>query len=519
MQIIDNKALVALVRTPERITSLIKQSKYLGPEGDFHEVVIKWGLINAQKLCELGVKNVPSPITRDYKWPGMYKPFLHQKDTASFLTLYRKAVCFTEQGTGKTGAAIWAAYYLMRMGQVKRVLVVCPLSIMQSAWQNDLFKLAMHRTCDIAHGSPKKRKEIVSSGAEFVIINYDGLEIIEKDIKEAKFDLIIIDEANAYKNAQTKRWKCLQRIVDSNIFMRLWLMTGTPAAQSPVDAYGLAKLVSPNKVPKFFSSWRERVMWRVSNFTWAPKPGAKKMVHAALQPAIRFTKDQCMDLPEMTFVTRDVPLTAQQKKYYKTMKEQLLIEAAGEEISAVNAGALFQKLLQVSCGAIYSDTKETIRFDAKERLSVIKEIIEETNNKVLVFVPFRNAIDMVSEFLNKNSITNAIINGGVSPKKRTDIFRRFQDSDNLKVLIIQPQAAAHGVTLTAADTVIWFGPTTSLETYMQANARVHRAGQKNATTVFNIKGSQIENRIYTMLQSKQNIHNQIVDLYKKEIEE
>jgi SNF2 family DNA or RNA helicase len=186
----------------------------------------------------------------------MYKPFAHQKETASFLTLHRRAFCLSEQGTGKTGGVIWAADYLIKLGHVRRVLIICPLSIMQSAWQADLFKIAMHRSVDVAYGSVVKRRAIVEGDAEFVIINYDGVEIMEKEIAAGKFDLIVVDECNAYKTTTTKRWKCLNRIVTNSTW--LWMLTGTPAAQSPVDAYGLAKLVSPERCPsilRYLKTW------------------------------------------------------------------------------------------------------------------------------------------------------------------------------------------------------------------------------------------------------------------------
>lgn len=517
MQVVEDRGLLVRVYDPDRITDAIEKSKVVKKNGDVYEVLVHWDLENAQKLAGIGLKNVMSTMDRDYKYESFYSPFDHQRKTASFLSLYKRCFCFNEQGTGKTMSAIWACDYLMRMKQIKRVLIVCPLSIMQSAWQNDIMRTVIHRTCDIAYGTADKRKKILEQDSEFVIINYDGMEIIEKDIIKNNFDLIIIDEANAYKNTQTKRWKCLNRIINSNPNMRLWMMTGTPAAQSPVDAYGLAKLVNPNKVPRFAGVWKDMVMLKVSQFTWIPKENSNTTVHKVLQPAIRFTKEECMDLPAITYQTRDVPLTKQQEKYYKDIRNKMYIEAAEEDISAVNAAALMQKLLQISCGAVYSDTKETVRFDAKDRLKVIKEIIDETSNKALIFVPFRNAIEMVSEFLNKKKINNAVINGAVSASRRGSIFSRFQTEDDLKVLVIQPQSAAHGVTLTRADTVIWFSPTTSLETYIQANARVHRAGQKNKTTVINIQGSAVEKRIYTLLRNKENIHNKMIDLYKQEI--
>ena len=248
MQVVKDRGLLARVYNPERITDTISKSKIIKKQGDIYEVLIHWDLENAQKLAGIGLKNVISTIDRDYEYTGMHKPFDHQKKTASFLTLYKKAFCFNEQGTGKTMSVIWACDYLMKMKQIKRVLIVCPLSIMQSAWQNDIMKTTIHRTCDIAYGTVDKRKKILEQGAEFTIINFDGVEILENYIKyEGGFDLIIIDEANAYKNPQTKRWKAMNKIIQANPHMRLWMLTGTPAAQSPVDAYGLAKLVNPNK--------------------------------------------------------------------------------------------------------------------------------------------------------------------------------------------------------------------------------------------------------------------------------
>lgn len=509
MEIIDNKALLLKLRDPQKVTSVIPKSKEISG----NRVLVKWGLDEAQVLKNLKIRNVPSPIVAHYDWPGLHKPFEHQKTTASFLTLHKRAFCLNEQGTGKTGSVIWAADYLLKQKRIRRVLVICPLSIMDSAWRNDLFKFAMHRSVDIAHGTAAKRKEVIESQAEFVIINYDGVEIVADAIEQGGFDLIVVDEANAYKNAQTVRWKTLNRLVKPDTW--LWMLTGTPAAQSPVDAYGLAKLVNPKGVPRFYTAFKDMVMYKVSQFRWIPKPTALDTVFNALQPAIRFTKDECLDLPEMTYVDRKVELTKQQQKYYTLMKNRMVMEAAGEEITAVNAAVNLSKLLQISCGAVYSDNHETIEFDIKNRYAVLKEVIDEANNKVLVFVPFKHAIEIIAEKLNADGIPTEIISGEISASKRTDIFKRFQETSEPRVLVIQPQSAAHGVTLTAADTIVWWGPTSSLETYAQANARVHRAGQRHPCTVIRLLGSNAEKHVYKMLDSKNDIHTKIVDLYKE----
>jgi len=508
MEIIDNKALLLKLRNPKHVTTVIPKSKELSG----NRVLVSWGMEEARVLKNLNIK-APSPILREYEWTGKYKPFDHQKDTAGFLTLNQKSFCFNEQGTGKTASAIWAADYLMNMGIIKRVLVICPLSIMDSAWRNDLFTFAMHRTVDVAYGAKEKRRKIIEGGSEFVIINYDGVEIVQDAVADGGFDLIIIDEATHYKNPQTKRWKVLNKLVKPETW--LWMMTGTPAAQSPVDAYGLAKLVNPNKVPRFLGSFRDQVMQKVTNFKWVPKDTATDTVFRVLQPAIRFTKDECLDLPPMVYVKREVELTRQQKKYYKELKSKMVMQAAGEQITAANAAVNMNKLLQISAGAVYTDDGDSLEFDIKHRYKVLQEVIAESSKKVLVFVPFKHTIDMLVEKLRKDKITTEVIRGDVPAGKRTEIFKKFQNNDDPQVLVIQPQSAAHGVTLTAANTVVWWGPTSSLETYAQANARVHRSGQDQKCTIVQLAGSHAEKRVYALLDNRIDVHTKMIDLYKE----
>lgn len=516
MRIIDNKVLLVETREPAAILDAVQKSALMENHKGVSKIAVHWGLKEAQVLTELGMDDVPSPILRDYKWTGKHTPFAHQKTTASFLTVNRKAFCFSEAGTGKTASVIWSADYLMNKKKVKRVLVLCPLSIMKAAWQTDLFKFAMHRSCSVAHGSAEQRRKIIDAGSEFVVINFDGVAVVEDEIKAGGFDLIVVDEATAYKNAQTSRWKVLNRIIKETN-PRLWMLTGTPAAQSPLDAYGLAKLVNPEGCPRNYNLFRDSVMYRITQFKWGVKPQAKTIVHQMLQPAIRFEKSQCLDLPQVTHTEREAPLTPQQKKYYKLLKEQMIMEAAGEEVSAVNAATRLNKLLQISGGAVYSDNREVVQFDVSNRIKVVLEAVEETSRKVLVFVPFTHTIELLREALEKEKISCDVINGKVNLNKRSDIVARFQSDPDPRVLLIQPQAASHGLTLTEADTIIWYAPVTSVETYLQANARIDRPGQKHAMTIVHITGSDVEAKLYKMLRGNIENHQQIIDLYRQEI--
>jgi SNF2 family DNA or RNA helicase len=517
MEIYKDKALLVNTRRPELILEKVPQSKVVKDLGDgITQVAVKWELDEVLALSAMRIKNAPAPISRDYQWPGIHKPFDHQRTTAQFLAANPRSYCLSEAGTGKTSAVIWAADYLMNQGKIKRMLVVCPLSIMQAAWQSDFFKTAMHRTVAVAHGVAAKRKQIVSGKAEVVIINYDGIEIVEDEIKKGGFDLIVVDEANYVKTVTTRRWKALNRILEPDTW--LWMMTGTPASQSPADAYGLAKLVNPASVPKYAGTFKDMVMQKVSQFRWIPRFNAQDIVFKTLQPAIRYTKADCLDLPDVLYTTREVPLTAQQDKYYKKLKKEFFIEAAGEDVTAVNAGVMLTKLLQVSSGAIYADSGEIIEFDMSNRMTALKEIISEASHKVLIFCPFRHSIEKIMSELNMDKISCEAIHGDINMTKRTEIFKNFQEKPDPHVLVIQPQAASHGVTLHAANVVVFWSPVMSVETYIQCCARVDRAGQRNPMTVVHLQGSPVEKKIYEMLQNKIDTHTKLVDLYREEIE-
>lgn len=518
MQIVDNRALLFNTRDHAQITALIPKSKVL-EEGDGEaKVLVDWSFDSWRILRNLGVDDAPHPILGRYKWPGVYTPFEHQRTTAAFLASNPRCYCLSEPGTGKTSAAAWAADYLLTRGAVHRVLVICPLSIMDTAWRADLFRTVMHRSVAIATGSKRQREAVIQGDTEFVIINFDGVKVCTEALQNGGFDLIIIDEATAIKSMATDRWKALNSLVKANTWV--WAMTGTPAAQSPEDAYGIARMVRPDSVPRYASAWRDRVMVKITQFKWAPKANAQQVVYETLQPAIRYTKEECLDLPDILYTTREVPLTSQQNKYYTHIKQEMVALAAGEEITAANAASMLNKLLQLSQGAVYTDTGEVIEFDIKPRLAELLDIIDSTAHKVLVFVPFRHVTELIHTALVQHyGDTNLVevIQGGVSASARAETIKRFQTEDKPKILLLAPAATAHGITLTKADQIVWWGPIASTEYYLQSNARAHRAGQTNKVTVTHLQGSPVERRMYTMLQGKIDLHQSLVELYKQEI--
>ena len=490
MEIYKEKALIINTKKPDIILDNVVKSKLVKTyDNGVSKIIVNWGLDEVLKLSSLRLKNLLTPINKEYNWPGIHKPFDHQKTTAEFLSAYKRAYCLSEAGTGKTSAVIWAADYLMNKKKINRMLVVSPLSIMQAAWQSDFFKTAMHRTVALAHGTPTKRKKVLAENTDVVIINYDGIEIVEKEIAEGGFDLIVVDEANYIKTVTTRRWK----------------------------AFGLAKLVNPSLMPKYYGTFKDMVLQKVSQFTWIPRAKAQDIVFKTLQPAIRYTKEECLDLPDVTYQVRDVPLTPQQDKYYKKLKKEMFIQAAGEEITVVNAAVMLTKLLQVSAGSVYADNKKIIEFDVSNRMTALKDIINEASHKVVIFAPFRNSIELIITELTKLKITCDAKNGDVSMNKRSQIFKNFQETKDPQVLVVQPQSASHGVTLHAANVVVFWSPVVSVETYIQCCARMDRAGQRNPMTVVHLQGSPVESKIYKMLQGKIEDHVKLVDIYKEEL--
>lgn len=513
MQIVDNKAILLESPNPEQLVSVIDKAAIVAP----NKVLVKWTLQAAQTLARLGYRNVPSPIAKSYGYPHKpdEPPYDHQRAMAGFMVLHKKCFNFSEMGTGKSRGAIWAADYLMTLGVVKRVLIIAPLSILYSAWKADLFATAMHRSVEVAVGDAKRRAKIIGGDAEFVIINHDGIKFSRLELVRAKFDLIIVDEASAVTNATTDRWKALNSLVTKDTW--LWLLTGTPAANSPLQAYGLAKLVCPERVPKFFNGWRDLTMHKVSTFTYIPKADAQAKVFAALQPAIRFDKKDCLDLPPVTFVEREVPMDPVQQKYYNAMKNDMLMHAADKQITAVNSGVLMGKLLQVAAGSVYSDDGSVVDFRAKSRINEMLQIIAESEHKVIVFAQYRHTIRMLLNVLADNDIDAAALDGSVPQAERTRIIDAFQKTAQYKVLVLQPKVASHGITLTAANVAIWYSPVSSLEHWRQANDRINRIGQVNKMTVVKLIGSPIERKVYAVLERRDGDQTDLLNLYREEL--
>jgi SNF2 family DNA or RNA helicase len=293
----------------------------------------------------------------------------------------------------------------------------------------------------------------------------------------------------------------------------VWGMTGSPTPNEPTDAWGLAKMITPRAAPNYFREFQRKTMTQITQFKWVAKPDANEHVFAMLQPAVRYRRDDCVELPPVSYKTIDIDDSSQIKTTYKKMMTALKTAFLEGRISAANEGVLFMKLLQISCGWVYTDKKGTVRLDNTERVNEVRNIIDDSIGKVIVFVSFKHAAEGLHERLLKHGISAALVHGGVSKTRRDQIFTSFRQNESPRVLVAHPQCMSHGLTLTEASTIVWFSPTTSLETYEQANARITRPGQIHKALIIHLQSTPIESKIYKRLQQKANIQGALLDMF------
>lgn len=510
------KALALKLNNPNRVLESIATAKPYDVRG-IPMVITPHRLDEVRVLRNLGI-NAPSPILYYYNWPGHFTPYDHQKQTAAFLTLHHRCLVLNEIGTGKTQSALWAADYLMKVGAVKKVLILSPLSTLERVWGDGIFTGLTHRSFVVLHGTAERRKKLLAQDVDFYVINHDGFPIIA-DETHGMFDLVIVDEAAVLRNPSTQRFKQFRKWTDRNIPTRLWLMTGTPTPNDPTDAWALAKLIDSPYCTKTYTSFREQVMMKIGQWKFVPRPESVDIVKHILQPSVRYTRDECFDLPETTVQYRKVDLTGEQKKHYQQMLKHFITEAAEGSITAANEAVKIQKLVQIACGVVYGEDGQHIELDCSPRVNLVKEVIEEAGTevgaKVIIFVPLTGTLHMLERELSKHW-TVGVVNGEVSKSKRDQIFHDFQHSKDPRILIAHPATMSHGLTLTTASTIIWYGPNTSNEQYVQANGRIERIGKKHVSNVIHIEATDLEHRAYERLKNKQKLQGLLLDLIKQE---
>lgn len=507
-----SRKIVLNVNDPSRITTVVPTAKVFEFRGK-QLVAVPHRVDEVIVLRNLGY-NAPSPIELHYDWPGRFPPFKAQVATAAFLTTNPRSFVLSEMGTGKTLSTLWAYDYLRSVGKARKLLVVAPLSTLECVWASETFQNLPHLSVAVLHGSKERRLKLLAGDFDIYVINHHGVEVIAKElVAKLEIDTIIIDEVATFRNHTTGLWKALNRVCQGRA--RLWAMTGTPTPNEPTDAYGQCKLVVPERVPLYRGRFRDMVMYQRSMFDWQPRSNAAQIVADVMRPSIRFARAECVDLPDTMYADREVVLTKEQREAYRQMLASLRAQLANGELMAVNEAVKLGKLLQICCGAAYSPNGDTVYVDVSTRINEVMDIIEQSEGKVLVFVPFTGALQQIADTLSKHHVVG-VVHGGTSKTARDKVFHEFQKEKAMRVLVANAGTLSHGLTLTAANTIVWFGPPASSEQYQQANARVTRPGQTRSTFILHLMGSPVEKRIYARLRKRQGLQGLLLDLLTEE---
>lgn len=486
------------------------------------------GLYNLQLLRHFGYPVIPL-VDQTYDWP-IRKPFYpreHQKLMTNFMVLHPRSFNLSDMGTMKTLATLWAADYVMGQHPGTRAIIAAPLSILQRVWGDAITQhLLGRRTYTIVYGDAKKRRKLLEHNTDFYIINHDGIAIGSKKDKRGAvvlgglthditnredIKIAIIDEASAYRDETTWRSRVARASIATKPYF--WPLTGSPTSNGPLDAHGLARLVN-GAFGESLHHYKQRIMYRLSQWVWVPRPGAHEEAYKLLQPSIRFEMRECTDVPPCTEQMRDVELSAEQQKLYKDLKRDLQLQLEKGVVNAVNEAALRLKLIQISCGAVYDSDHRVTRVDCGPRLRELRAVIEEAKRKVIIFTPLTSVVHLLYDELKEYS--RAMINGEVPPKARDEIFNLFQTQANPQILIADPATMSHGLDLFAASVVVWYGATDRTELYLQANRRIDRPGQTVPTTIVQLAATPTEREIFKRAATNTSMQGAILDMVRNQ---
>jgi SNF2 family DNA or RNA helicase len=457
----------------------------------------------------------------DYKFPGVPKPFAHQVKTWEYILDHDRCFVFNDIGTGKTWSGVWAIDYLMYTKEVFDVVIVAPLSTLEIVWKRTFFHLDSTLDVTILKGTAEKRINLLKrtvglSRGRISIINPDALHIIADAVENC--DLLLVDESATFRNPKSRRLKALNKIAKKA--KRAVFMTGSPCPEAPTDIWATARIICPDRVPVYFGQFRDMVMKKISQYQWVALRDAQNTVSLMLKDCqIRFTRDECIDLPPSHHAEVEVAATSEQAKMIKTMRKEACVMLENGDITAANEAVVISKILQIASGAVKFKDEEgndcVLDTDCTPKFDALEEILEASTQPVIVYAPYKAVIKKIASWLYDKKYTYAGVTGDTSPDGRLAAFDQVQ-SGLIRVLVAHPQAMAHGITLTNANIVVWWTPVYSHEIYEQANGRVVRPGQTRSTYFVHLMCSALEARVLGKLESKAKLQGTLLDYLQRE---
>lgn len=410
-------------------------------------------------------------------------PHSYQQYAINFALEHPKVGFFLNMGLGKTVTTLTVIDTLLWLDEVTKVLVIAPLRVAESTWSDEIDKWdhIKHLRISKILGNEKNRIEALNTDADIYIINRENVEwLVDYKFKDWDFNMLVIDELSSFKSTKAKRFRALKKV--RPYFKRIIGLTGTPAPNGYMDLWPQIYLLDGGeRLGKTITGYRERYFSPGRRnqhiiFEYNLKPGAEQAIFKKLSDICISIENPNINLPERVDNIISITLTDTAMKSYRALEKDLVIEMEDDDISASNSAVLTNKLMQVCNGAIYSEAKEVIEIH-QEKLKALYDIIETANGKpVLVFYYFKHDADRILKFLEVKKLKGKILEGYEDIKKWNE--------GKIPILLLHPMSAGHGLNLQAGGNIIvWFSLTWSLEAYQQANARLHRQGQKESVII------------------------------------
>lgn len=435
----------------------------------------------------------------------------YQNKMKEFIKNIPNCAMFAEMGVGKSVSTATAIQDLYDELEVYKVLIIAPLRVARSTWPKEL-EIWDHISLkySVVHGPVMSRCSALEKDAEVYLINRENVPwLVEWYGNAWPFDMVVIDESTSFKNPSSKRFKALKRV--RKYINRMVLLTGTPAPNSLLDLWAQVYLLDQgDRLGKTFTLFKERYFESdYMGYKWSPRPETEEAIYDKLTDiSLTMQAKDYLEMPPITYNRVEVAMTPQIAKQYKQMEDQCLMELEGEEITAMSAAALTNKLLQLANGAAYTESG-SYRVFHDLKLEALAEIVELNEGKpILVAYNYKFDLDrLIKKFpgakvLDKDPATIDKWNNGEYP-----------------MLLCQPQSAGHGLNLQrGGNLLVWFGLSWSLELYQQFNARLYRQGQQHGVVVHHVitQGTMDEN-VMAALGTKDATQSALIDALKQRL--
>lgn len=475
---------------------------------------------NVMKAKLAGWENV-EPIK---PMPIKAKPFRHQVLGYNIGIQLPNVAILAEMGCGKSLIATAIAGRRYLDGQIKKLLVVCPTSIM-FVWQDEFEKFAdFPYSLIVLNGPVKKRIQLLQDfqgpGLQVVVINYEATWRMEDELKKWAPDMIICDESQRIKTPSAQQSKCMHRL--GKIAKYKMILTGTPVTQGPLDFFSQYKFLDPGIFGNSYYAFRARyaVMGGFEGRQVISYQNLPELIEKAHSIAFRVTKAEALDLPDQIDTIRYCELEPKAQRMYEQMRKECVAELSDEKtVTAANVLAKLLRLQQMT-GGFLGDGEGIVQKVSSAKLLVLKEILEDividAGKKLVIFARFRPEIAAIEKLLQELNIKYECIHGDIDMGARGEKVKAFQTDPDTKVFVAQLQTAGLGITLTAADTAVFYSLDFSFANYDQAKARLHRIGQKNNVTNIHlvVKGT-VDAKVMGALKKKKNVADVVVDGWRK----